>query len=97
MKKSEEKVENYDDEEIDQKSLSNYEIMEMNITEMIASQGALMPNDRCLFFTKGNKNDSAHEDFYFNDLSSEDLRSERVIVAVTKKHLFLFKENSEIG
>jgi hypothetical protein len=36
MKKSEEKVENYDDEEIDQKSLSNYEIMEMNITEMIA-------------------------------------------------------------
>jgi len=55
-----------------------------------------MPNEMCKFFTKGDKNDSAHEDFYFNDLSSEDLRSERVIVAVTKKHLFLFKENSEI-
>ena len=70
--------------------------MDMNITEMIVSQGALMPNEKCLFFTKGDKKDSEYEDFYFNDLSSEDLRSERVIVAVTKKHLFLFKENSEI-
>ena len=79
-----------------QESLSKSEIMEMNMTEMIASQGALMPNERCSFFIKGPENDSDHEDFYFNDLSSEDLRSERVIIAVTKKYLFLFKENSEI-
>jgi hypothetical protein len=70
--------------------------MERNMTKMIASQGALMPGERCLFFHKGPQYDFEHEDFYFNDLSTNDLRSDRVIVAVTKKHLFFFKEKTEI-
>lgn len=95
-KGSEKKAEAEEDEEIVQDSLSKSEIMEMNMTEIIASQGALMPSESCLFFNKGKNYDFEHEDFYFNDLSTEDLRSDRVIVAVTKKYLFFFKENPEI-
>ena len=63
---------------------------------MITSKGALMPSERCLFLNKGRQYGFEHKDIYFNNLSSDDLRSERVIVAVTKKHLFLFKENPQI-
>ena len=66
------------------------------MTKMIASKGALMPSERCLFFNKGPQYDFEHEDFYFNDLSTNDLRSDRVILAVTKKYLFFFKEKTEI-
>ena len=93
---SEKKGEAEDDEEIVQDSLSKSEIIEMNMTGMIASQGALKPSERCLFFNKGQNYGYEHEDFYFNDLSTDDLRSDRVIVAVTKKYLFLFKENPDI-
>ena len=55
-----------------------------------------MPSERCLFFNKGPQYDFEHEDFYFNDLSTNYLRSDRVILAVTKKYLFFFKEKTEI-
>ena len=36
------------------------------MTEMIASQGALMPSEMCLFSNKGRQYGFEHEDFYFN-------------------------------
>jgi len=64
--------------------------MEINMQRMIEEDGGLLPGEMIFFFRKSDEEEAEHEDIYCVDLLSKSLRRERVILAVTKKFIYLF-------